>query len=63
MDEGIKLDNLTDKATLVKVKDNPESTYKKQRTLKKQYLDVLQDTTDPEAVFGEVIKQLVTIKL
>jgi len=48
---------------LVKVKDNLESTCKRQRTLKKQYLDVLQDTTDPEAVFSEVIKQLVTIKL
>jgi hypothetical protein len=63
MDKDIKLDNLTDEAVLVKVKDNLESTCKRQRTLKKQYLDVLQDTTDPKAVFGKVIKQLVTIKL
>jgi hypothetical protein len=48
---------------LVKVKDNLESTRKRQRTLKKQYLDVLQDTTNPEAIFSKVIKQLVTIKL
>jgi len=47
----------------MKVKDNLELTCKKQRTPKKQYLDVLQDTTNPEAVFGKVIKQLVTIKL
>ena len=47
---------------LIKVKDNLESTCKRQRALKKQYLDVLQDATDPEAVFGEVLKQLVTIK-
>ena len=35
MDKGIKLDDLIDKAVLVKVKDNLESTCKKQRTLKK----------------------------
>jgi hypothetical protein len=62
-DKGIELDDLMDEAALVKVEDNPESTCKKQRTLKKRYLDVLWDTTDPEAVFGEVMKQLVTIKL
>jgi hypothetical protein len=47
----------------VKVEDNPRIVYKKQRTLKKQYLDIIQDNTDLEAVFEEVIKQLVTIKL
>jgi len=63
MDKDIELDNLTDKAVLIKVKDNLELTCKRQRTLKKQYLDVLQDTTDLKAVFSKVIKQLVTIKL
>jgi hypothetical protein len=41
MDKGMELDDLMDEAALVKVKDNLESTRKKQRTLKKQYLDVL----------------------
>jgi hypothetical protein len=41
MDKDIELNNLMDKAVLVKVKDNLESTRKRQRTLKKQYLDVL----------------------
>ena len=33
------------------------------RTLKKKYLDVIKETTDLEAAFNEVMKQLVTIKL
>ena len=62
-DEDMELDGLTDEAVLVKVEDNPGAVCKKQRTLKKRYLDVLQDATDPEAVFDKVMKQLVTIKL
>jgi hypothetical protein len=46
----------------VKVKDNLD-VRKKQRTPRKQYLDIIKDATDAEAVFDEVIKQLVTIKL
>lgn len=41
-DEGIELDGPTDEAVLVKVKDNPEAVCKRQRALKKQYLDVIQ---------------------
>ena len=59
----MKLDALISKAVLVKVKDNPEAAYKKQRTLRKQYLDILRDATNAKAVFDKVIKQLVTIKL
>jgi hypothetical protein len=47
----------------VKVKDNLRIAYKKQRVPKKRYLDIIQDNTNPEAVFSKVIKQLVTIKL
>ena len=61
--EDMNLDALTNKVVLVKVEDNPDTACKKQRTLKKRYLDVIQDTTDLEAVFDRVIKQLVTIKL
>jgi hypothetical protein len=59
----MKLDALIDKAVLVKVKDNPEVVCKRQRTLRKQYLDVIKDATDIKAVFDKIIKQLVTIKL
>ena len=59
----MELDALTSKAVLVKVKDNLEAAYKKQRTLRKQYLDIIKDATNVEAVFNKVIKQLVTIKL
>jgi Aspartyl protease len=45
------------------VENNPRAAYKRQRVPKKQYLDMIQDNTDPETVFGEVMKQLVTIKL
>jgi hypothetical protein len=59
----MELDALTDKAVLVKVENNLEVVYKRQRTLKKQYLDIVQDVTDLEVVFNKVIKQPVTIKL
>jgi hypothetical protein len=62
-DKDMELDALTDKAVLVKVKDNPEAVRKRQRTLRKQYLDVIKDATDTKAVFDRIIKQLVTIKL
>jgi hypothetical protein len=52
-----------DKAVLVKVDDNLEAVYKRQRIPKKRYLDVIKDATDTETVFDKVIKQLVTIKL
>jgi hypothetical protein len=58
----MELDEPTEEAVLVKVEDNPGTTHKRHRTPKKRYLDVLQDTTDLEAVFGEVMKQPVTIK-
>jgi hypothetical protein len=59
----MELDALIDKAILVKVKNNLGAVCKRQRTLKKQYLDIIQDTTNLKAVFDKVIKQLVTIKL
>ena len=49
-------------AVLVKVKDNLD-VRKRQRTLRKQYLDIIRDATDAKAVFDRVMKQLVTIKL
>jgi len=57
------LDALISKAVLVKVKDNLEAAYRKQRTLRKQYLDIIRNTINAKAVFDKVIKQLVTIKL
>jgi len=63
-DEGIKVDlELVEDAVLVRVEDNPKKKKRRLRTLKKKYLDVIKETTDLEAVFNEVIKQLVTIKL
>jgi hypothetical protein len=59
----MKLDAFINKAVLVKVKDNLEAVYKRQRTLRKQYLDIIKDATDTKAVFDKIIKQLVTIKL
>jgi hypothetical protein len=54
----------TEEAILVKVENNPDRAAKRQRrTPKKKYLDVIKETTDPEAVFDEVMKQPVTIKL
>jgi len=59
----MELDALISEAVLVKVKDNLEATCKKQRTLRKQYLNIIKDATNTEAVFNKVIKQLVIIKL
>jgi hypothetical protein len=63
MDEDMELDGLTDKAVLVKVEDNLGAACRRQRVLKKRYLDIIQDNTNLETVFGKVLKQLVTIKL
>ena len=52
----MELDALINKAVLVKVKDNLETVYKRQRTPKKQYLDVIKDATDTKAVFNKIIK-------
>jgi hypothetical protein len=62
-DKDMELDGFIDKEVLVKVKDNLGAAYKKQKILKKRYLNMIQDNTDPETVFGKVLKQLVTIKL
>jgi len=63
-DEGIKVDlELVEEAVLVRVEDNLEKRKRRLRTSKKKYLDVIKETTDLEAVFDKVIKQLVTIKL
>jgi hypothetical protein len=62
-DKDMELDAFTDKAVLVKVKDNLEAVCKRQRTFRKQYLNVIKDATDTKAVFDKIIKQLVTIKL
>ena len=64
-DEGMEIDEqeLTDEPASVKVEDNPERTRRGQRTPKKRYLDLIQETTDPEVVFDGVMKQPVTIKL
>jgi len=59
----MELDAFTSKAVLVKVKDNLEAAYKKQRTLRKWYLNIIKDATNAKAIFDKVIKQLVTIKL
>jgi hypothetical protein len=63
INKDMELDALINKAVLVKVKNNLKVVYKRQRTLRKRYLDIVQDATDPEVVFDKVIKQLVTIKL
>jgi len=63
-DKGIKVDlELVEEVVLVRVEDNPKKRKRQLRTLKKKYLDVIKETTDLEAVFNKVIKQLVTIKL
>jgi hypothetical protein len=51
-----------DDAVLVRVEDNPEKK-RKLRTPRKKYLDIIKENTNPEAVFDEVMKQPVTIKL
>ena len=63
-DKGIKVDlEPAEEAVLVWVKDNPKKKKRRLRTSKKKYLDVIKETTNLKAVFNEVIKQLVTIKL
>jgi len=63
-DKGIEVDlEPAEEAVLVRVEDNLKKRKRRLRTLKKKYLDVIKETTDLEAVFNEVIKQLVTIKL
>jgi len=52
----------TKEAVLMKVKDNLD-VYKRQKTLRKQYLNIIRDVINAKAVFDKVIKQLVTIKL
>jgi hypothetical protein len=59
----MELDAPIGEAVLVKVEDNLEAACRKQRTLRKRYLDIIRDATNAEAVFDRVIKQLVTIKL
>src|SRR6202035_6164541 len=48
---------------LIRVEDNPTKPKRQQRTSKKKYLDIIKESTDPETVFDEVMKQPVTIKL
>ena len=52
----------TEEAVLVKVENNPEKK-RQPRVPKKKYLYIIKETTNPEAIFREVMKQLVTIKL
>jgi hypothetical protein len=52
-----------EEAILVRVEDNPEKKKRAPRTRKKKYLDVIKESVDPEAIFDEVMKQPVTIKL
>ena len=63
-DEDMEVDvqEPTEEAVLVKVENNPEKK-RQPRVPKKKYLDIIKETTNPEAIFGEVMKQLVTIKL
>jgi hypothetical protein len=56
-------DDLKEEAVLVRVEDNPEKPKRRPRIQKKKYLDIIKESTDPEAVFDEVMKQPVTIKL
>ena len=39
--KDMDLDAFTNKAVLVKVEDNPDTACKRQRTLKKRYLDII----------------------
>jgi len=59
----MELDAPIGEAVLVKVEDNLEAACRKQKTLRKRYLNIIRDATNTEAVFDRVIKQLVTIKL
>jgi hypothetical protein len=64
--EDMELDDEETKeeeVVLVRVEDNPEKKKRTPKARKKKYLDVIKENVDPEAIFDEVIKQLVTIKL
>jgi hypothetical protein len=62
--EDMEVDeDLKEEVVLVRVEDNLEKKKRPPRVRKKKYLDVIIENVDPEAIFGEVIKQLVTIKL
>jgi hypothetical protein len=65
VEEDMEIDRqeLTDEPALKKVENNLERAWKKQRTLKKRYLDMIKEAIDLEVVFDEVMKQPVTIKL
>jgi hypothetical protein len=52
-----------EEVVLVRVEDNLEKKKRPPRVRKKKYLDVIKESMDPEAIFDEVIKQLVTIRL
>jgi hypothetical protein len=52
----MELDAFTNKVVLVKVKDNLEAVCKKQKTSKKQYLNVIKDTINTKAVFNKITK-------
>ena len=52
----MELNALIGEAVLVKVKDNLEAACRKQRTLRKQYLDIIKDATNAKAIFDKVIK-------
>ena len=56
-------DEKEEEAVLVRVEDNPEKKKRTPRARKKKYLDVIKESVDPEAIFDEVMKQPVTIKL
>jgi hypothetical protein len=56
-------DEKEEEAFLVRVEDNPEKKKRAPRVRKKKYLDVIKENVDPEAIFNEVMKQPVTIKL
>ena len=64
--ENMEVDDEDSKeeVVLVRVEDNPNKLKKRTpRARKKKYLDVIKENVDPEAIFDEVMKQLVTIKL
>ena len=61
--EDMEVDeDLKEEAVLVRVENNPEKK-KRPRVQKKKYLDIIKESMNPEAIFGEVMKQPVTIKL
>jgi hypothetical protein len=56
-------EDLEEEAVLVRVENNPNKPKRPPRIPKKKYLDIIKENTNPEAVFDEVMKQPVTIKL